>query len=599
MPRGKILHLRGRASETILHRATIIDARSSGTRERSAHVRVSAKVHLKYYKPAMVKVNGEDLLLDIGERLRSLSLRSRSLEITTHYPWSLERITEKRLKKDATAPGGTTKLREACWRRGIDVSSRSWSKTCIAQLLAWKEEFKKTGLPREPDAYAEEEAENEATVVNAEPTRETAMYVKYAPWDLKGFSKGKLTSIGKTYGVQALRGMCLKRRITVSGAPTATKCIKSLVEWKKKKCYSNYKPPSEQIEDMPINDWDKLSPTEKSNFVKDVGEAQTNALEAWIWLNLKPKGDSKDFRKHMKAMWGENFVDGMDTDHIIPRKNGGADHPKNYQLLQSKINVLKYDNDPLLFATLNGVDVTVQVIEASMMMSSNSSFKIPGAFESVRSYAESLVHEGHTRLMERIFEPNGVYVGEKVKVPLIDVARPLIKVPTCGQILTAWENISRASVENDKEWTKRGQISEEDFLRDYSILKHQNYDSRYFQVVHVVPLEIGGANHADNYVPIAKHVSYGREKSVIFVQERKFMIRTGDVGKHGGTCPLIAALIGAKRTAEALDCSIDLNGSLAVPAETAWFIKKSQRPGNIASTICDQGKSAISVFFKP
>ena len=86
---SNVNRLRGHASETILHRATIIDARPSGTRERSACAEVSAEVHIKYYKPAMVKANGDNLLLDIGERLRSLSLRSRSLEITTHYPWSL------------------------------------------------------------------------------------------------------------------------------------------------------------------------------------------------------------------------------------------------------------------------------------------------------------------------------------------------------------------------------------------------------------------------------------------------------------------------------------------------------------------------------
>ena len=49
VPRGDVFHLRGHASETILHRATIIDARPSGTRERSACTEVSAEVHIKYY----------------------------------------------------------------------------------------------------------------------------------------------------------------------------------------------------------------------------------------------------------------------------------------------------------------------------------------------------------------------------------------------------------------------------------------------------------------------------------------------------------------------------------------------------------------------
>ena len=38
---SNVNRLRGHASETILHRATIIDARPSGTRERSAHVQAS------------------------------------------------------------------------------------------------------------------------------------------------------------------------------------------------------------------------------------------------------------------------------------------------------------------------------------------------------------------------------------------------------------------------------------------------------------------------------------------------------------------------------------------------------------------------------
>jgi hypothetical protein len=49
VPRGDVFHLRGHASETILHRATIIDARPSGTRERSACTEVSAEVHINYY----------------------------------------------------------------------------------------------------------------------------------------------------------------------------------------------------------------------------------------------------------------------------------------------------------------------------------------------------------------------------------------------------------------------------------------------------------------------------------------------------------------------------------------------------------------------
>ena len=49
VPRGGVFHLRGHASETILHRATIIDARSSGTRERSACAEVSAEVNINYY----------------------------------------------------------------------------------------------------------------------------------------------------------------------------------------------------------------------------------------------------------------------------------------------------------------------------------------------------------------------------------------------------------------------------------------------------------------------------------------------------------------------------------------------------------------------
>ena len=58
VPRGNILHLRRHASETVLHRATIIDARSSGTRERSACAEVSAEVHINYYTGACIPDDG-------------------------------------------------------------------------------------------------------------------------------------------------------------------------------------------------------------------------------------------------------------------------------------------------------------------------------------------------------------------------------------------------------------------------------------------------------------------------------------------------------------------------------------------------------------
>ena len=58
VPRGGVFHLRGHAPETILHRATIIDACSSGTRERSACAEVSAEVHIKYYTGACIPDEG-------------------------------------------------------------------------------------------------------------------------------------------------------------------------------------------------------------------------------------------------------------------------------------------------------------------------------------------------------------------------------------------------------------------------------------------------------------------------------------------------------------------------------------------------------------
>ena len=57
VPRGTVFHPRGRAAE-ILHRATIIDALSSGTREHSAHVRVSAEVYIKYYTGTCIADEG-------------------------------------------------------------------------------------------------------------------------------------------------------------------------------------------------------------------------------------------------------------------------------------------------------------------------------------------------------------------------------------------------------------------------------------------------------------------------------------------------------------------------------------------------------------
>ena len=55
--RNTVFHPRGHAAG-ILHRATIIDARSSGTREHSAHVRVSAEVHITYYSGICIADEG-------------------------------------------------------------------------------------------------------------------------------------------------------------------------------------------------------------------------------------------------------------------------------------------------------------------------------------------------------------------------------------------------------------------------------------------------------------------------------------------------------------------------------------------------------------
>jgi len=55
--RNTVFHPRGHAAG-ILHRATIIDARSSGTRERSACAEVSAEVHINYYTGACIPDDG-------------------------------------------------------------------------------------------------------------------------------------------------------------------------------------------------------------------------------------------------------------------------------------------------------------------------------------------------------------------------------------------------------------------------------------------------------------------------------------------------------------------------------------------------------------
>jgi len=544
----------------------------------------------------MGKTGGGNSLQDLGARMRTLTLRSRYRELKEHYPWSLSKITKKRLEKDAAAPGGTVKLREACWRRGIDVSSRSWSKTCIEKLMAWKAEFKKTHLPAEPESYATNDSEEEGST-DAEFARARTMYLKYAPWNLDKVGEDKLKKVGETYGKKALQGMCHKRRILVNDNSSEAVCIQALLKWKKDKGYEKFKPLSEKLEEMHINDWDKLSREKKKEYSKDVGKAHTDALDAWIWLNLKPVSKRREYRTHMKAMWGERLVtSNMDVDHIFPRKQGGADHPKNYQLLPREMNVLKCDKDPLLFATLSGVDITVQTIEASMM-SGKSLFNIQ-EFENARCYAESLVQKGHKKLMETIFEPNGVHLGEKVKVPFVDVSKPLIKVPTCGEILDAWQNISQASMENshDEDWVSNGENSEEEFLKYYSILNHRNYDPRYFQVVYLVPLNIGGARHADNCVPIAKHAHYERGNRRVFVQEREFTIFTDEKYGHG-TCPFITALFDKERIVEACELCEKLCNFPVVDGDTAWFIKKNlTRAKHIAANIWEQGKIDLKNF---
>merc|ERR1712159_25359 len=100
------------------------------------------------------------------------------------------------------------------------------------------------------------------------------------------------------------------------------------------------------------------------------------------------------------------------------------------------------------------------------------------------------------------------------------------------------------------EWLDHGKMTEEDFLRDYSILTHRNYDSRYFQVVRLIPLENGGVDHVDNYICVAKHACFStHKKDTVFVQERKFTLRT-DIGMkdiNRGACTMLAALVGDKR----------------------------------------------------
>jgi len=48
------------------------------------------------------------------------------------------------------------------------------------------------------------------------------------------------------------------------------------------------------------------------------------------------KVSTAKFRRQLRAE-GVN-LDGVDVDHIVPRSLGGADHPSNYQLLESSLN---------------------------------------------------------------------------------------------------------------------------------------------------------------------------------------------------------------------------------------------------------------------
>ncbi len=70
------------------------------------------------------------------------------------------------------------------------------------------------------------------------------------------------------------------------------------------------------------------------------------------------KMSTRTFRNHLRA---EGIsVDGFDVDHVLPRALGGADHPWNYQLLDSSLNrslgagvMEKIVSEPL--ATLQGL----------------------------------------------------------------------------------------------------------------------------------------------------------------------------------------------------------------------------------------------------
>ena len=137
-----------------------------------------------------------------GESDSEESDSEESEDEESELPYDLEYIGDVRLNKLSVQA-----LRQECIKREISISGGAQKKTCISELLEWKNSAEES---------SSEESEDEESEL---------------PYDLHYINESRLSKLS----VQALRQQCIKRKrgISIPGGAHKKTCISKLLEWKK------------------------------------------------------------------------------------------------------------------------------------------------------------------------------------------------------------------------------------------------------------------------------------------------------------------------------------------------------------------------------